>query len=251
MAKEGYGTAGGKAAAAAAACNPNWASLQEKLKGRKPLVSLASLDNGTRATSALGKRKERPDTVPAAPLSTPSILAPTSEDFSLTEALAMDCEMVGVSFQGNKSALGRVSLVNTWGNVVYDEYVRPIEYVVDFRTKISGIRPRNLMKAKEFSTVQKKVAEAIKGRILVGHALHNDLKVLLLSHPRKDTRDTAEYQPFLSWNLLGKDARGLLEILLLRFLEPKFSKRSTALLRMPGQQCSSTRNIKKNGKKTS
>ncbi|PKU84221.1 hypothetical protein MA16_Dca002733 [Dendrobium catenatum] len=110
MAKEGYGTAGGKAAAAAAACNPNWASLQEKLKGRKPLVSLASLDNGTRATSALGKRKERPDTVPAAPLSTPSILAPTSEDFSLTEALAMDCEMVGVSFQGNKSALGRVSL---------------------------------------------------------------------------------------------------------------------------------------------
>ncbi|KAI0515561.1 hypothetical protein KFK09_008226 [Dendrobium nobile] len=196
MAKEGYGTAGGKAAAAPA-CNPNWASLQEKLKGRKPLVSSASLDNGTRVTSALGKRKERPDNVPEAPLSTPSILAPTSEDFSLTEALAMDCEMVGVSFQGNKSALGRVSLVNTWGNVVYDEFVRPIEYVVDFRTKISGIRPRNLMKAKEFSTVQKKVAEAIKGRILVGHALHNDLKVLLLSHPRKDTRDTAEYQPFL------------------------------------------------------
>lgn len=64
----------------------------------------------------------------------------------------------------------------------------------------------------------------IKGRILVGHALHNDLKVvifvrkirflivafsgmvseclfllqvLLLSHPKKDTRDTSEYQPFL------------------------------------------------------
>ncbi|KAH0464090.1 hypothetical protein IEQ34_006876 [Dendrobium chrysotoxum] len=196
MAKEGYGTTGDKAAAAR---NPNWASLLEKLKGRKPLVSSASLDNETRATSALGKRKERPDTVPAAPLSNPSILAPTSEDFSLTEALAMDCEMVGVSFQGNKSALGRVTLVNTWGNVVYDEYVRPIDYVVDFRTKISGIRPRNLKKAKEFSTVQKSVAEAIKGRILVGHALHNDLKVvvLLLSHPRKDTRDTAEYQPFL------------------------------------------------------
>lgn len=31
--------------------------------------------------------------------------------------------------------------------------------------------------AKDFMTVQKKVAELIKGKILVGHALHNDLKV--------------------------------------------------------------------------
>nr|CAB3482820.1 unnamed protein product [Digitaria exilis] len=32
-------------------------------------------------------------------------------------------------------------------------------------------------KAKEFWVVQKEVAELIKGRILVGHALHNDLKI--------------------------------------------------------------------------
>jgi hypothetical protein len=31
--------------------------------------------------------------------------------------------------------------------------------------------------AKEFWVVQMEVAELIKGRILVGHALHNDLKV--------------------------------------------------------------------------
>ncbi|CAJ1957454.1 unnamed protein product [Sphenostylis stenocarpa] len=108
----------------------------------------------------------------------------------------MDCEMVGVG-QGNKSALGRVTLVNKWGNVIYDEFVRPIERVVDFRTKISGIRPRDLRKAKEFWTAQKKVSELINGRILVGHALSNDLKALLLSHPKKDIRDTSEYQPFL------------------------------------------------------
>lgn len=36
--------------------------------------------------------------------------------------------------------------MNSWGNVVYDEYVRPIEHIVDFRTKISGIRPRNMRK---------------------------------------------------------------------------------------------------------
>lgn len=41
------------------------------------------------------------------------------------------------------------------------------------------------------------MADLIKGRILVGHALRNDLKALLLSHPKQDIRDTAEYQPFL------------------------------------------------------
>ncbi|MCH96307.1 RNA exonuclease 4-like isoform X3, partial [Trifolium medium] len=50
---------------------------------------------------------------------------------------------------------------------------------------------------KDFSTAQKKVAELIHGRILVGHALSNDLKALLLSHPKKDIRDTSEYPPFL------------------------------------------------------
>ncbi|XP_020550680.1 RNA exonuclease 4 isoform X2 [Sesamum indicum] len=87
--------------------------------------------------------------------------------------------------------------VNKWGNVIYDEFVRPVEYVVDFRTEISGIRPSDLRKAKNFTVVQKKVAELIKGRILVGHALRNDLKALLLSHPKKDIRDTSEYTPFL------------------------------------------------------
>ncbi|KAJ9550869.1 hypothetical protein OSB04_014914, partial [Centaurea solstitialis] len=116
---------------------------------------------------------------------------------SITDAIAMDCEMVGVSPLGNKSALGRVTLVNKWGNVIYDEHVRPVERVVDFRTQISGIRPRDLKKAKDFRIVQKEVAELLKGKILVGHALRNDLKALLLSHPKKDIRDTAEYQPFL------------------------------------------------------
>lgn len=32
------------------------------------------------------------------------------------------------------------------GNVVYDEFVRPMEYVVDFRSEISGIQPHNLKK---------------------------------------------------------------------------------------------------------
>ncbi|XP_042392657.1 RNA exonuclease 4-like [Zingiber officinale] len=176
------------------AFNPNWAQLQQKLKARRPAKPSRSTDVGpeTLVGSVLGKRKEREEPVPDA--SPPVALSPTSADFSLTDALAMDCEMVGVSSEGNKSAIGRVTLVNSYGNVVYDEYVRPMERIVDFRTRISGIRPKNMKKAKDFCEVQDKVAELIKGKLLVGHALHNDLKVLLLGHPKKDIRDTSEYE---------------------------------------------------------
>jgi RNA exonuclease 4 len=67
--------------------------------------------------------------------------------------------------------------VNKWGNVVYDKHVRPQEFVKDFRTAVSGVRPRDLQKGEKLWTVQKEVAELIKGHILVGHALRNDLKV--------------------------------------------------------------------------
>ncbi|CAL5200937.1 unnamed protein product [Lathyrus oleraceus] len=174
--------------------NPNWVQLKQKLNlnGSKPSRTYDSEDDTP--NSILGKRKERlnddSDDCEINPLD------PVNDDASLTDAVGMDCEMVGVG-QGNKSALARVSLVNKWGNVIYDEFVRPMERIVDYRTKISGIRPQDLRKAKDFCTAQKKVAELIHGRILVGHALSNDLKALLLSHPKKDIRDTSEYPPFL------------------------------------------------------
>uniref|UniRef100_A0A0E0IB51 RNA exonuclease 4 n=1 Tax=Oryza nivara TaxID=4536 RepID=A0A0E0IB51_ORYNI len=181
-------------AAGASTLNPNWAQLQSKLP--RPA-----------AATTLGKRKHRPDhpspvpapTEPAAEDAAAAAevkLVPTSDDASLTKAVAVDCEMVGVGAGGSKSALGRVTLVNSWGNVVYDEYTRPVERIVDYRTHISGIRPKHMNKAKDFWVVQKDVAELIKGRILVGHALHHDLKVLLLGHPKKDIRDTSEYEVF-------------------------------------------------------
>ncbi|CAK8535053.1 unnamed protein product [Lathyrus sativus] len=177
--------------------NPNWAQLQQKLNLNGSKASRTYDSDDDTPNSILGKRKERlnddSDDCEINPLD------PVNDDASLTDAVAMDCEMVGVG-QGNKSALARVSLVNKWGNIIYDEFVRPMERVVDYRTKISGIRPHDLRKAKDFCTAQKKVAELIHGRILVGHALSNDLKALLLSHPKKDIRDTSEYPPFLRSN---------------------------------------------------
>ncbi|THU90509.1 ribonuclease H-like protein [Dendrothele bispora CBS 962.96] len=104
--------------------------------------------------------------------------------------LALDCEMVGVGIDGTESSLARVSLVNFHGAVIMDEFVKQRERVVDYRTQWSGVRESDMIKAKPFDEIQKQVAELIKDRILVGHAIYNDLKALLLSHPRPLTRDT-------------------------------------------------------------
>jgi len=113
----------------------------------------------------------------------------------ITKVIAIDCEMVGID-SGKDNMLARVSLVNTHGNCIYDKYVLPSEPVVDYRTHVSGIRPKDLHNGEPFETVQKEVAEILQGRILVGHALRNDLKVLFLSHPRRSVRDTSRYKPF-------------------------------------------------------
>ncbi|KAL2853439.1 hypothetical protein BJY01DRAFT_232210 [Aspergillus pseudoustus] len=111
--------------------------------------------------------------------------------------VAIDCEMVGVGPNpDNDSALARVSIVDYNGDQVYDSYVRPKEMVTDWRTHVSGIAPRHMIDARSLEQVQKEVAEILDGRILVGHALRNDLDALLLSHPKRDIRDTSKHPPY-------------------------------------------------------
>ena len=111
--------------------------------------------------------------------------------------LAIDCEMVGVGPNPDTdSALARISIVNFNGDQVYDSYVRPKELVTDWRTHVSGISPKHMAEARSLEEVQRDVADLLKGRILVGHAVRNDLDALLLGHPRRDIRDTSKYPPY-------------------------------------------------------
>lgn len=109
--------------------------------------------------------------------------------------IAIDCEMVGVGPKGSESVLARVSIVNWHGHVLLDRFVRPMEKVTDYRTWVSGIRAKDLVGAPSLKEVQEEVSELIKGRVLVGHAIQNDLKALLLSHPRTLIRDTSTFKP--------------------------------------------------------
>lgn len=109
----------------------------------------------------------------------------------------MDCEMVGVGVNGRRSALARVTLVDWNHRVLYDAYVSPTEEVTDYRYFVSGITKEHLENGVDFSTCRQQVGELLEGKILVGHALKNDLTALRLTHPWDLTRDTAKYEPFM------------------------------------------------------
>lgn len=111
--------------------------------------------------------------------------------------MAIDCEMVGVGPNPDRdSALARVSIVNYNGEQIYDSYVRTKEEVTDYRTHVSGIKEEHLLEARSLEEVQRDVAMILDGNILVGHAVRNDLNVLLLPHPKRDIRDTSKHPPY-------------------------------------------------------
>jgi len=139
---------------------------------------------------------------------------------------ALDCEMVGIGPYGAQSALARVSIVNWDCELVLDTFVKVPVPVTDYRTFVSGIRSEDIEsgKAMDLHAVRIAVQNIIRGKILIGHALENDLKALNLKHPWCDIRDTATYAPYmreqvdsnnrramfprrlkdLAWNELGK-----------------------------------------------
>lgn len=110
----------------------------------------------------------------------------------LTKAIGIDCEMVGVGPR-KVSALARISMVNQFGHTVYDKFVKPDEPITDFRTFVSGIRPVDLKDGLPIDIARSEVEQIIRGRLLVGHAIRNDLAALGIRHPPAFVRDTSVY----------------------------------------------------------
>lgn len=114
--------------------------------------------------------------------------------------VALDCEMVGIG-SNNESALARVCVVSWDEEVLFDTFVKVPEEITDYRTFVSGVTEEDLVSeyAIELEDCRNIVSSLIEGKILVGHALKNDLNALKLEHPWWLTRDTAKYEPYMRY----------------------------------------------------
>jgi len=112
---------------------------------------------------------------------------------------SLDCEMVGVGPKGAESALARVVVVNWDREVVLDTFVKPTVPVTDYRTFVSGVRREDLESdwAMPLEDCRAEVSSVLRGKILIGHGLQNDLDAIGMTHPWCDTRDTTTYAPFM------------------------------------------------------
>lgn len=136
-----------------------------------------------------------PSTMMVTIRTSPSFVGRSRED----NYVALDCEMVGVGPGGRQSVLARVSVVGYHGDVLLDTYVKVEERVTDYRTFVSGVTMDHLRssQAKDFGQVRSAVQRLLFRKILVGHALENDLQVLRIHHPQSRIRDTSLYEPFM------------------------------------------------------
>lgn len=107
--------------------------------------------------------------------------------------------MVGIGPDGLSSALARVCILDWDGVVLLDTYVGVTEPVTDFRTYVSGVQESDLTSgfAMDVDACRTLVECILDGKILIGHALKNDLDALGITHPWHDVRDTALYAPYM------------------------------------------------------
>lgn len=111
--------------------------------------------------------------------------------------VALDCEMVGVGPRGSRSEIGRVSIVGFGGEILMDEYGKPRRSVSDYRTKYSGIYPHHLANADSSQDVVRRARCLLKDKIIVGHDLSQDFKVLGICPRIVHVRDTSLYEPYV------------------------------------------------------
>jgi len=116
---------------------------------------------------------------------------------------ALDCEMVNTTFG---IEIVRVTVINHEGEEVYESKVKPLNPILDYKSKFSGITEESLSNcSKRLSDVQQDLLEIFdKDSILIGHSLDSDLKALKMVH--YNVVDTSviyphKYGPPYKWSL--------------------------------------------------
>ncbi|KAK9887631.1 hypothetical protein WA026_023590 [Henosepilachna vigintioctopunctata] len=97
------------------------------------------------------------------------------------EIYALDCEMC-YTIKGME--LCKITVVDLEGRCLYDSFVKPEYYVIDFNTRFSGVTQTDVtIFGRTLIQVQQDLLALIhEDTIIVGHSLHNDLRALKIMH---------------------------------------------------------------------
>jgi RNA exonuclease 4 len=101
------------------------------------------------------------------------------------DVVAIDTEMVRCETSEKEVVFiaAQVSLVTLKGETLLNTYMKPALAIVDYNTAFSGITAAKLQSAPSLSEVRERVLGIIRNKLLVGHAVSNDLASLGIVHP--------------------------------------------------------------------
>lgn len=109
-------------------------------------------------------------------------LAPFKEDDSRSFAVyALDCEMC---YTTKGLELTRVTIVDTDCKTVYESLVKPLNPIIDYNTRFSGITKEQMDRTStSILQVQANILHLCNSKtILIGHSLESDMKALKIVH---------------------------------------------------------------------
>ncbi|GAB5360593.1 hypothetical protein AAMO2058_000641000 [Amorphochlora amoebiformis] len=120
-------------------------------------------------------------------------LPPYTGGSKLTRIVALCCGFVEVGVKGGDSMqkIARAVVVNLYGHVLFDEFVRPIGEIIEFNTKLSGVRSDDMKRATSLPSCRQKLHSLLTNRIVVSYnidRLTRELKLPIPKHLARDTR---------------------------------------------------------------
>ncbi|KAG8946160.1 hypothetical protein FRC04_012015 [Tulasnella sp. 424] len=103
---------------------------------------------------------------------------PTTSDGK--EYVGLSTIVIGTGAGGTIPMLARVTLVNWYGQPLYDTYVKPTDPVTSYRETTTGLDGTYFTDeiAVPFQQAQLMVAGWLSGKVIVGHQIWKDLQVL-------------------------------------------------------------------------
>uniref|UniRef100_A0A6V3MD37 Exonuclease domain-containing protein n=1 Tax=Lotharella globosa TaxID=91324 RepID=A0A6V3MD37_9EUKA len=122
-------------------------------------------------------------------------LPPYPGGTKMTRQMALCCGMVEVGTKGDERSrcVARVVVVNLYGHVLFDEFVRPNGDILDYDTAVTGVKPGDMKKAVSLSSAREHITKLFANRIVVVHNAEKTLKGLQMSLPHDNLRDIARH----------------------------------------------------------